>query len=110
MSAQDDLIERLRALLVGPMTREVPMFGGRSFLVDDAIAVSALKDGALLVRVDPARHDELVARPAASPAEMGRGRTMGPSWIRVAPEGIADDAELAAWVRVALQRGSGGRR
>lgn len=42
------------------------------------MAVSALKGGGLLVRVDAGRNDELLSRPGAAQAEMGTARTMGP--------------------------------
>lgn len=82
--------------------REVSMFGGRSFMVNEKMAVSALKSGGLLVRVDAARHDDLVGRPGAAQAEMGAGRDMGPGWIEVAAEGIRNDDDLTFWVEVAM--------
>ncbi len=40
---QQRLITRLRALLADePVLREVAMFGGRSFMVDEKLVVSAL--------------------------------------------------------------------
>ncbi len=78
------------------------MFGGRSFMVDDRMVVSARKGGRLLVRVAPERHEELLDRPGAAPAEMGRGRRMGVGWIEVAPEAISEDEHLLEWVRIAL--------
>lgn len=101
---QAKLIERLRALLTDePSTREVSMFGGRSFMVNDKMIASALKDGDLLVRVDPERDSELGELPGASPAEMGAGRTMGPGWISVSAESITGDKELSSWIDVALE-------
>ncbi|MBX3314848.1 MAG: TfoX/Sxy family protein [Actinobacteria bacterium] len=73
------------------------MFGGVAFMVDDRMLVAVMRDGALLARVDPARSDELSTRPGAGPMEMGT-RTMGPSWLRVEPDAIADPAELDAWI------------
>lgn len=35
-------------------------------------------------------------------ANMGAGRDMGPGWIEVIAEAIADDDQLAFWVAVAL--------
>lgn len=108
-----ELVERIRAALADrPSTREVSMFGGRSFMVDDRMVVSALKDGDLLVRVDGGRHEELLRRPGAVQAEMGRGRDMGPGWISVSADAIADDAGLAFWLGAALDhhRASAGRR
>jgi TfoX/Sxy family transcriptional regulator of competence genes len=103
MSEQAELIERVRDQLVPePTTREVSMFGGRSFLVNDKLVVSALKDGDLLVRVDAGRHTEFTARPGARQAEMGAGRTMGPGWIAVSADAITDDEGLSYWLDVAL--------
>lgn len=103
MTRQGELVERLRALLADePFVREVSMFGGRSFMVDDKLVASALRDGNLLVRVDAERHNELTGRPGATQAEMGAGRTMGPGWIEVAVENIAGDDVLAFWLSTAL--------
>jgi len=100
---QTALIERIRVLLAAePVVREVPMFGGRSVMVNEKMVVSALKDGNLLVRVDGDRHAELLARPGAGQAEMGPGRDMGPGWIEVTADAIAADTELAAWVEIAM--------
>ncbi|TCN54763.1 TfoX-like protein [Rhodococcus sp. SMB37] len=102
-AAQTALIERLRELLdAESVTREVSMFGGRAFMVDEKMVVSALKDGGLLVRVAADRHDELLSRPGATQAEMGAGRTMGPGWIDVAAEAIRDDESLSYWVAIAM--------
>lgn len=100
---QSDLIEHLRELLAAePSTREVSMFGGRSFMVRDKMVVSALKDGDLLVRISADRHDELTEEPGAAQAEMGTGRTMGPGWIQVSASAIDTDEGLTKWLTVAL--------
>ena len=102
-SQQSELIERLRTLLANePSAREVAMFGGRSFMVDDRLVVSALKGGDLLVRIPAERHDELIAQPGAVQAEMGTGRSMGPGWISVAGPSIETDARLVFWLDLAL--------
>ncbi|MGH3585829.1 MAG: hypothetical protein ACRDQ0_05860, partial [Pseudonocardia sp.] len=76
LTQQAELIERLCALLAGePSTREVSMFGGRSFMVNEKMVVSALKEGALLVRVPADQHDALITQPGAEQAEMGVGRS-----------------------------------
>jgi TfoX/Sxy family transcriptional regulator of competence genes len=103
MTQQAELIERLRALLAHePSTREVSMFGGRSFMVNDKMVASALKHGDLLIRVDAGRHDELNKLPGASQAEMGAGRSMGPGWISISAESITDDEHLSRWLDVAM--------
>lgn len=103
MTQQTDLIERLRALLAEePSTREVSMFGGRSFMVNDKMVVSALKGGDLLVRIDAERHDALTRQPGATQAEMGAGRSMGPGWIAVSAAAIASEDGLSFWLDAAL--------
>ncbi|MBX3078960.1 MAG: TfoX/Sxy family protein [Cryobacterium sp.] len=79
------------------------MFGGRSFLVNEKMVASARQAGNLLVRVDAARHKELVRRPGAGAAQMGPARTMGAGWIEVARGAIDDDESLSAWVAVAME-------
>lgn len=100
---QSALVERLRALVTDEsVVREVSMFGGRAFLVNEKMIVSALKDGGLLVRVDAERHDELLGCPGATQAEMGPGRDMGRGWIEVAADAIEGDERLASWVGRAM--------
>lgn len=72
------------------------MFGGLGFSVGENLAVAASGQGGLLVRVDPAESDELVASTPAYPMEQ-RGRSMS-GWLRVDGAAVADDAALAEWV------------
>lgn len=101
---QAALVERVRTLLADERsTREVPMFGGPAFMVNDKMIASALRDGDLLVRVAPARDGELIEIPGASPAEMGVGRVMGPGWLSVSADSIAGDDRLSIWIEAALE-------
>jgi hypothetical protein len=101
--ADRELADRLRdALAEQAPLRERAMFGWRCFLVDDRITVGANAHGGLLVRCDPDRTDELLGRPSATWAVM-KDRRMGPGWIVVGADGIADDGDLAFWVDVALE-------
>lgn len=79
------------------------MFGGLSFMVNERMLVGVLHDGALLVRADPRRADELVAIEGARPAEMGAGRPMGKGWVAVGEAAIATDERLDFWIGVALE-------
>ncbi len=72
------------------------MFGGLSFLVGGNMAIAASGQGGLLVRVDPAESDELVASTPATLMEM-RGRSMA-GWLRVASEDVETDEALAEWI------------
>ncbi|WP_380172540.1 TfoX/Sxy family protein [Kineococcus sp. DHX-1] len=92
-------LERVRELLAGRDVRERRMFGGTSVVVDDRMVLSVRGDGSLLVRVDPERSADLVAREGAVRAEMGPGRDMGPSWLGVP----ASDDRVEFWLGLALE-------
>ncbi|HZU14277.1 MAG TPA: TfoX/Sxy family protein [Chloroflexota bacterium] len=99
MAYDEQLAARIRALLDGsPDVTEKKMFGGLAFLVHGNMAIAASGQGGVLVRVDPAQSDELLATTGASVAEM-RGRLM-PGWLRVDADHLADDAALARWVEI----------
>ena len=94
MAYDEALAARIRDCIgAAPDLTEKKMFGGLAFLVGGNMAVAASGQGGLLVRVDPAESEALVATSSARPMEM-RGREMA-GWLRVDP---ADDEELAAWV------------
>jgi len=101
---REALADRVRtALPQDRPVREVSMFGRLSFMVDDRMVVAVGRDGDLLVRIDPARNDELLTVPGAKPAVMGADRPMGPGWITVSPDGLATDKQLAFWTQVGLE-------
>jgi TfoX/Sxy family transcriptional regulator of competence genes len=93
----EELADRIREL-IGSETglTEQKMFGGLAFLVGGNMAISASGQGGVLVRVDPADSDKLVASTNARPMEM-RGRAM-PGWLRVDPEDVRTKRQLAKWV------------
>ncbi len=98
MAYDEDLANRLRDLVLGePGVSEKKMFGGLAFLINGNMSVSASSQGGLLVRVDPAETETLVAEPHAEPFVM-RNRPMD-GWLRVAPEGIRTKRELERWAR-----------
>lgn len=100
---QHALVKRVCALMADePDVREVPMFGGRSIMVNDKMVASVGKDGSLLVRVAADRHDRFLTEPGAEQATMGTGRNMGPGWISVSPEAVADDEHLTFWINAAM--------
>lgn len=94
MPYDEELAEKIRALVAGtPNLTEQKMFGGLAFLIGGNMAVAASGQGGMLVRVDPADGERLMAATNARPMEM-RGRQMA-GWLRGDP---ADDAEMQAWV------------
>ena len=101
MAFDETLANRIRELtLHEPNLTEMKMFGGLAFLVGGNMAVSASGQGGLLLRVDPEDTKALVADEYAEPFVM-RGRAMA-GWLRVSPEGVVEDADLARWVGVGL--------
>jgi TfoX/Sxy family transcriptional regulator of competence genes len=93
----EDLAARIRELVGGEETlTEQKMFGGLAFLIGGNMAVSASGQGGLMVRVDPAKSDELVATTPARPVEMRGRSTRG--WLRVSTEDLRTERELAKWV------------
>jgi len=91
------LAARIRELVAAePDVAEKKMFGGLSFLVGGNMAVGASGQGGLLVRVDPAESEALLATTPATLMEMG-GRSMA-GWLRVAAEQVQADDALAEWV------------
>jgi TfoX/Sxy family transcriptional regulator of competence genes len=97
MSYDVELADRIREVVQDePGLSEKRMFGGLAFLVRGNLAVSASSHGGLLLRVDPAESEALVAQSHVRRAEM-RGREMD-GWLRVDVEAIETDDQLSRWV------------
>ena len=95
----EKLAERIRELVVGESAlTEKKMFGGLAFLIGGNMAVAASGQGGVLVRVDPAQAETLVATTNARPMEM-RGREMQ-GWLRVGAEDLRTKRQLAKWVKL----------
>jgi hypothetical protein len=60
--------------------------------------VAASGQGGILVRVDPAESETLVATTSARPMEM-RGRSMR-GWLRVGSDDVSTERKLAKWVEL----------
>jgi TfoX/Sxy family transcriptional regulator of competence genes len=98
MAYDEDLANRIRELTAGEAAlTETRMFGGLAFLIAGNMAVAASGQGGLMVRVDPAETDALVAKPHARSFEM-RGRPMT-GWLRVDTEGVRTKRQLEPWVK-----------
>ncbi|HEU4363222.1 MAG TPA: TfoX/Sxy family protein [Mycobacterium sp.] len=93
------LANRIREQLAGnPDVHEQAMFGGLAFLVAGKLAVAASGHGGLLVRVDPARADHLLATGTAQPMQM-KGRTVR-GWLRIEGEHLRTKRQLARWIAI----------
>ena len=99
MAYDEALADRIRELVVSESDlTEKKMFGGLAFLIGGNMAVAASGQGGLLVRVDPAQSDTLVASTNARLMEM-RGRSMQ-GWLRVDPKDLRTKRQLAKWVEL----------
>jgi TfoX/Sxy family transcriptional regulator of competence genes len=99
MAYDEDLADRIRELVAGQSDlSEKTMFGGLAFLIGGNMAIAASGQGGVMVRVDPAQSDKLVASTKARPAEM-RGRPMQ-GWLRVGREDLRTKRQLAKWVEL----------
>jgi hypothetical protein len=101
MAYDEALAGRIRDLIgPDPELTEKKMFGGLAFLIRGHMAISASGQGGVLVHVDPAQADALVAASTATVAVM-QGREMA-GWLRVDDAGVAADADLEPWVERGL--------
>ena len=101
MAYDEDLAARIKDLIgPDPDLSEKKMFGGLAFLIRGHMAISASGQGGVLVHVDPARSDELVATTTAVPAVM-QGREMA-GWLRIGAEDVAGDDDLSRWVDIGV--------
>ena len=97
MAYDEELAHRIRALIGDePGLAEKKMFGGLAFLVGGNMAVAASGQGGILVHVDSAESEKLVARSNARLMEM-RGRQMK-GWLRLDAEDLRTKRQLARWV------------
>ena len=95
----EELAARIRDLIGNEAgLTEQKMFGGLGFLIGGNMAIGASGQGGVLVRVDPAESDALVASTKARVMEM-RGRQMR-GWLRVDSEDVRSKRELAKWVEL----------
>ncbi len=101
MAYDERLADRVRELLADDVdVSEKKMFGGLAFLVGGNMAVAASGQGGVMVRVDPAQSDSLVATTKAEVVEM-RGRPM-PGWLRVETTDVRTKGQLAKWVALGM--------
>ncbi|MDP8976756.1 MAG: TfoX/Sxy family protein [Actinomycetota bacterium] len=99
MAYDENLADRIRELLEGePDLSEMKMFGGLAFLINGNMAVAASGQGGVMVRVDPAESDVLVASSQARMFEM-RGRPIE-GWLRVDSDHLRTRRQLAKWVEL----------
>lgn len=99
MAYDEKLADRIRELVGNESNlTETKMFGGLAFLIGGNMAIAASGQGGILVRVDPAQSDRLVATTKAQLMEM-RGRSMR-GWLRVGAGDVRTKRQLVKWVEL----------
>jgi TfoX/Sxy family transcriptional regulator of competence genes len=101
MAYDEALAERVRDLLHGQEFEERRMFGGLGWMTRGNMALAALSDGDLMVRVHADDQDALSAEEGASPMVMREHPMRG--WIRLDPQALADPEALAVWVERGME-------
>ena len=97
MAYDEELADRIRALVADESDlTEQRMFGGLAFLIGGNMAVAASGQGGMMVRVDPAESDTIVAKTDARPMVM-RGKPMQ-GWLRIDSKSLATKRQLNRWV------------
>lgn len=97
MAYNEELAERVRAVLAHRTdVEEKRMFGGLTFMVAGQMCCGVLKND-LIVRIEPAEFDALVAQPHVRPFDFS-GRPMQ-GMLYVANTALADAEVLRRWVQ-----------
>lgn len=95
------LADRIREALAGQNNvREVTMFQGKCFMVDDKMCV-CLRDDRLMCRVGPEKFDEAVERNGAEP--MIHGKRLMKGFVFVHPEGYKSKKDFEYWIDLCLE-------
>jgi hypothetical protein len=80
----EELADRIRELVAAESgVTEMKMFGGLAFLIGGNMAVAASGQGGVMVRVDPASSDSIVATSKARPAEHLRTKAQLAKWVQL---------------------------
>ena len=104
MPFDEGLVARVADALIGMGERGVRqknVFSGRGFLRGKSTFVIVWRDS-LLVKTPRGEYDALRAQPGIAPFAPGGEKPMG-TWLAVAADVVADDPELAEWIRRGLR-------
>ncbi len=94
------LSERVRAALAEtPRVEEKKMFGGLAFMVDGKMCVTVSRDR-LMCRIDPALHEQVLARKGTQTVVMNHREYKG--YIYVGEEGWRQQTDFDYWIGLAL--------
>ena len=100
MTYNNQRAQRVRTYLAGrKAVTEQPMMGSLIFMLHDKMCFRVINDD-LMVRIDPARREELLAKPGCRPMDFTHRRPKG--FVFVESTAIKESAALAFWLEVGL--------
>lgn len=100
MAINEKLTNRVRELLADiDKVDEKKMFSGIAFMVDDKLCITA-RGNNIMLRIDPAIHDELVEKTGCSPMVM-KGKDLD-GYIVVDEAVLDSKKQLDYWIKLAL--------
>jgi hypothetical protein len=101
MAYDERLAARVRALLASRTdVSERKMFGGLTFMIGGNMCCGVNGEEPI-VRLDPGREDDALARPHARPMDLTGRRMRG--FVTVHPDGLTG-SQLGRWVHEAIAR------
>ena len=89
------------ATIGAPRVRQKNVFGGRGFLIGKTTFAIAWGEG-MIVKTPRDEYAGALREPGVTPFAPDGEKSMS-TWVVVAAETIADDPELAAWLRRGLR-------
>ena len=100
MAINEKLTDRVREVLAHIMNvEEKKMFSGIAFMVDEKLCIAVRGDNVML-RIDPAIHDDLVEKPGCSSMIM-KGKDLS-GYVVVDESVLNTKKQLIYWVQLAL--------
>jgi TfoX/Sxy family transcriptional regulator of competence genes len=100
MAINEKLTNRVRELLADvDKVDEKKMFSGIAFMVDEKLCIAVRCDN-IMLRIDPAIHDELVEKPGCSSMIMKRKDLDG--YVVVEESALDSKKQLNYWIKLAL--------
>ena len=102
MAYNEKLADRVREIisLTHKSVEEKPMFGGLCFMVNEKMCVGVEK-GRLMVRLDPAKYDEVMKKEGCKPMDF-TGKIMK-GYVFVDIEALNTKKKLEYWMDLALE-------
>ncbi len=102
MAYDEHLAGRARRVLQEKKAQNIEekkMMGGLTFMVNEKMCIGIIKDE-LMLRINPERHDEAITHEGCRTMDFTHRPMSG--FVLVSPEGIDREADLEAWIQMAL--------